>query len=379
MTKTTSKDITRRSALGYFGIGVGATMLSAMPGLSRAQAAATVEEAVEWARLNLPNSTPDIVNGAAKEGRLVLTMQRFLDDTAMARLIDAFKAHYPFLDVEYTLQNSSGFTKKFTAEVSSGKGISDYLQLPSDLKESGGYITQGAIAEFVVSQDAAFPEIAKRSGTWYAWLRQHSTTVYRKDALTDEEKQLVRSYEGLGDPRFKGRLGINNISTSVVSAGSYVLQKHSDPGIWEGIVANEPMVRGSSSQLMEGLLSGGYDISLMSGFPTAVGAALSGAPIEFGVSIRSPVLYAPGAVSALAPNPNAARLFQDWAMSQEGQNLWVELTGTISSRDDVAKAWCQQQPWFFDDPSTHVALDWDDFSEKNQAVVDKYQAELQQG
>ena len=266
--------------------------------------------------------------------------------------------------------------KKFSAELIAKKGISDYVMLPSSLKETSVYIAAGALAEFVISEDIAFPQYAKQKGIWYSWLRQHSVTMYRVGALSDAEKQLVRTYRGLTDPRFNGRLGINNVTTSVTSAGCYALLK-TDPSAWSGLAANKPVVKPSSPTLVDGLLAGEYDIALMSGFPTAASAAKIGAPVEFLITSPSPVLYAPGGISILAPNPNAARLWQDWAMSKEGMDLWTTLSGSIPSRTGIVNSWSQQQPWFFDDPTARVEIDWAEFTDKQQEIVNRFKADLQ--
>ncbi|WP_417725691.1 ABC transporter substrate-binding protein [Salipiger sp.] len=338
-----------------------------------------VGAAIEWAKTNLPASTPEIIRAAAEEGNLTLTLQRFGDDITTQAMIAKFNEHYPFIKVDYTMQNGSQIVKKFSAEQASGKGITDYLQFPSDQIQLGKFIDDGAFGEFVISDDSVFPDTAKQSGTWYPWLRQSNVTVYRVGALSDEEIELVKSYKGLTDPRFKGRIGMISGSTSNGRTGSYLLQYGDDPSLWDGLVANTPIVRPSSGPLLDGLMSGEFDVALMSGFPTAALAAKQGAPLEFLITSPSPVLFAPGLISSIAPHPNAAKLWADWGMSQEGQALWVELVGVPSARDDVPKPWVYDQSWFFDDRSVNAPLDWKDYSEKEQKVLETFQSQMQDG
>jgi ABC-type Fe3+ transport system substrate-binding protein len=51
-------------------------------------------------------------------------------------------------------------------------------------------------------------------------------------------------------------------------------------------------------------------------------------------------------ISANAPHPNAARLFQEWALSEEGQRGWFEVTSVLPSRPDVV------------DPRRETKKDW---------------------
>lgn len=316
---------------------------------------------------------------AAKEGKLVLMMQTSASDDTMTGLIKKFREHYPFISVSYTLQSTTQVMNRFTSEVNSKKGLTDCLMLPSNLKETNRYISSGAVARFTISQDAAFPAGAKRDGLWYALAADRAVTIYRKDALSDEEKKLIRTYKGLGDPRFKGRLGINGVTNSVSVTGAYVLQNHPDKSLWARLSANKPKVKTASPGLMDGLLSGEYDISIFASSASAAAAARSGAPIEFGNTALTPTLYVPNAVSALAPHPNAARLWQDWVLSKEGQNLWIEVAGSSSPRGDVGKTWARRQPWYFESPGTHNPIDWADFAAKEQQVVARFRKDMQSG
>jgi iron(III) transport system substrate-binding protein len=353
-------------------------LVTSWPSPSLAQA---VDRAVEWARANLPSSTPDIVAGAAREGELVLALLPDAPDEGTRALIRAFNAHYPFVNVSYTMLSSAQALSRFAAELSAKRGVSDYVRLPSDLKHTADHVAAGSLARFVISQDAAFPHPAKLSGFWYSSFRNNGLTAYRVGALSAEEKLLIQTFKGLGDPRFKGRLGMTGASTTSLAAmGSYILMNEPDPSIWQGLAANKPHVKASSTPLTAGLLAGEYEIAVMAGFSTVALATKAGAPIEFGVSAPSPILYAPGAISALAPHPNAAMLWQDWLMSKEGQDLWVQIILTPSARSDVVRSWAEQQPWFFGrDPATLREVNWRDFARKQQHVLARFAADMQGG
>ena len=338
-------------------------------------ASSVLTSSVAWAQ----GVNKTIEQAAAKEGKLQLLMQTGATDDTMKGLIKGFRTHYPFLTVSYTLQSTSQIMNRFTAEVNARKGFTDCLMLPANLTETNRYVASGAVAKFTISQDAAFPAEAKRDGFWYALAADRAVTVYRKGALSPEEVKLVRTYKGLGDPRFKGRLGINGITNSVAVTGAYVLQNNPDKSLWAGLAANRPKVKSASAALMDGLLSGEYDISIFAASATAAATARNGAPIEFGNTALTPTLYVPNAISALAPHPNAARLWQDWLLSKEGQSLWIEVAGSSSPRADIAKIWARRQPWFFESPGTHGTIDWADFAAKEQQVVARFRKEMQTG
>lgn len=372
--------ISRRRLMQTAGATAGTLAIAA--GCSRQDSTAhAVDEAIEWARANLPHSTPDIIKAAAQEGHLTLTMLNQGGNSEVLRsAISGFNKRYPFIAVDSTAQSTLQLIGKFNAELNAKRGTTDYINFPSNLHTTALLEKRGAILPFVVSQDAGYPAAAKRSGLWYAWRTEYPSTAYRKGGLTEEERELVRTFEGLSHPRFKNRIGIANVQNSVTAAGCYVLLNKTDPKVWEGLASNKPRVKPSAPALIDGLLAGEYDVTILAGMLSFIGGAHEGAPVEFGVSAPYPPVYTPGGISALAPHPNAAKLWQDWVMSTEGQRILVKTSGLGSARTDVGvKPWSEEQAWFFKDTSRQVDIDWDDFAQKQQDVYARFKKDMQEG
>jgi iron(III) transport system substrate-binding protein len=353
--------ITRRSTL----TGLGASIAAGLPHRAWAQAAGHVDKVIEQA--------------ATKEGKLVLLLLTTVTDETIGGMIRKFKSRYPFLNITYTIQSTPQTMNRFTAELSSRRAVTDWLMLPSNLTQTANYIARGAIAPYRISQDAAFPDDAKHGGMWYALSVERAVTVYRTGALSPEEVKLIRTYRGLGDPRFRGRLGINGVTNSVSVTTAYMLANAADKSLWRGLVANKPRVKTASPALLNGLLAGEYDISVFSSWGAASTPAQNSAPIEFGNTALTPTIYEPCGISALAPHPNSARLWQDWILSQEGQDEWVRSVGMASARSDAIQPWARRQHWFFDSPGTHKPLDWSDFSRNEAQVVARFKKDFQAG
>jgi iron(III) transport system substrate-binding protein len=63
---------------------------------------------------------------------------------------------------------------------------------------------------------------------------------------------------------------------------------------------------------------------------------LEGAPFEIVYPPEgTPPAFSPQGILKQAPHPNAARLFQDYSFSLEGQQLFVNQHGSLSARTDV--------------------------------------------
>lgn len=377
MTGFVNRDrISRRSLIQ----GGSAVACMGMPASTAAQTANAVEQAINWARKNLPNSTPEIIKGAVREGKLVLSLYNLGGgEDAVRGTIAEFRRRYPFIAVDFNRQDTTQLVSKFNAEINSGRGFSDYVNLPSNVLTSVAFLKRGALAKFTISEDAAFSAGAKNSGYYYAWRSEKATTVYRVGSLTDEEQKLVRTYQGLANPRFKGRLGTTAINNSVCATASYMLMYGPKPQLWEGLARNRPVVKSSSQALVSSILAGEVDIGVLCGSSSPLVAAKDGAPIAFGHTSPSTTLHTPGAISALAPHPNAAKLWQDWFTSVEGQRIWVALTGIEPIRSGLHQSgWAEKQPWFFDDHTVQRPFDWDAFSRRHKDVIARFAKDIQQ-
>lgn len=328
------------------------------------------EGAASWCSLNLPNSTPEIIQGAADEGRLALALQMLGDDQTTQAMIQRFTNLFPFVKVSWTSAYAIELNPMLLNDFDSGHGIHDHFQISSDLDVARQLRNMGALQRFVVSQDEAYPDSAKSSGYWYARTRTPVVTVYRKDALSTRERALLRSYRGIGDPCFRNRLGILDVSAAMAAITTDLIMHESEPETWDCIAANRPMVRSAGGPLLAGLIAGEYDVAVFGPLGTALQAVRTGAPVEFVCTSPSPRLYgALGVISSVAPNPNAARLWADWSTSRDAADLFASLTGHQSPRYDAPLSWFEQQPWYFEDPARTVTLDWSAFALRKPDVL----------
>ena len=85
-----------------------------------------------------------------------------------------------------------------------------------------------------------------------------------------------------------------------------------------------------------------------------------GAPVRWVFPKPTPANLTVQTISAKAPHPNAARLFQEWAMSSEGQAAWFKVSSVASARPDTvdprkaAKADWYKEPWYADPEELYI-------------------------
>lgn len=331
----------------------------------------SVSDAISWAAESLPKLTSDIVQGAAKEGTVNLQLLLYGED-AYKKMFEAFNKRFPFIEIEYNLQNQSDLEKKFAAEQSAKRGVGDIFILggPDEMPE---FIKDGMIRKFEISQDDAFPAGAKQTGYWYAFHRQFGVTAYRKGEAKPNELDLIKTWQGLGDPLFKGRLGIHDAENGLYRAQMYYIQYHMNASVWQRLAANGATVYAAIANGIDQLLGGGFDFLTTGSIASVNTAAHDDAPIEFVETGPSVSNYPPQAISSLAPHPNAAKVWMDWSMSNEGQSLWPTVSGVPSARHDVtAKTWYQEESWYHDADKQVDEIDWADLAAKADTVIAKF-------
>jgi ABC-type Fe3+ transport system substrate-binding protein len=371
MMSINGNDLSRR-AFVIGGVGVaGGLMVGCGSGSPKPGSTTSVSDAVTWASTNLPKLTPDVIQAAAKEGTVNLQLLLYGED-AYKKFFKAFNKRFPFIKVQYNLQDQTDLEKKFAAEQSAKKGVGDVFTLggPDEMPE---FIKKGMILKHEISEDSAFPAGAKQTGYWYAFHRQFGVTAYRAGELKPNELQLAKTWQGLGDPSFKGRLGIHDAQNGLYRAQMYYIQYHMDPSAWPRLAANGAVVYAAIANGIDQLLGGDFDLLTTGSIASVNTAAKGGAPIEFIETGPSVSNYPPQAISSLAPNPNAAKVWLDWSMSKEGQSLWPTVSGVPSARHDLtAKTWYQQKSWYHNADEQIDQIDWTDLAAKSDTVIGRF-------
>jgi iron(III) transport system substrate-binding protein len=169
-----------------------------------------------------------------------------------------------------------------------------------------------------------------KAGTYYPIVRSPSPLVWNTSKVTPDQAAELQSegYAALGDPQFKGKIAV-----SVPSAGGdnygrwYEIQQDATLGtaFEQKIAANKPAFYTSGSAMLASVEAGEVSVALGIGDSQAVRALAAGAPFQWVYPSPDIGTMQSIAISAKAPHPYAARLFEEWALSTDG------LTGATSA------------------------------------------------
>jgi iron(III) transport system substrate-binding protein len=216
---------------------------------------------------------------------------------------------------------------------------------------------EGFVAHYTPEAGPKILPDMKQDGIWYAIHANVMGLAWNTQKASAEDAQsiLAQGWDALGDPRWKGRYG----TTTPASGGSdYVFwymfmvalnDRYGDPWL-QRLAANKPDVFVSKPPMFDRLAAGEYAIIDQASQDGLSSLYLKGAPVRWTFPDPVPCNLTAQCISANAPHPNAARLFQEWALSEEGMLEWFKTTSVIPSRPDVADPRrAARRDWYGDD------------------------------
>ena len=150
------------------------------------------------------------------------------------------------------------------------------------------------------------------------WIQEYNTNAIRKDALP-------KSWDDLRQPRWKGKLGIEAANDDWYGKMVSVMGESKGLELFRAIVAANGMsVRKGHSLLGNLVVSGEVPLAITMHSNIAQSAKKKGAPVDW-IALEPIVARANGVgVLAKAPHAREARMFYEYLISDEGQQLLAD-------------------------------------------------------
>lgn len=287
-----------------------------------------------------PADYAQTIAAARKEGKVVVYSA--LDTKAAQPLIKDFSALYPDIKVEYNDMNSTELYNRFIAEAAAGQGSADVMWSSAmDLQVK--LVDEGQAMAYTSPEAPKLPQWAVYKNAAYGTTYEPAVFIYNKRLVTgDDIPQDHASFANLLNTKtdkFKGKVTTYDIEKSGVGFMFVVQDAKYFAGIKDlekGFGATSYKVYSSTGNMLEKVSSGehllGYNVIGSYAFVRAkkdpsLGVVL---PKDYTL-VLSRVLF----IGKAAKNPNAAKLFTDYVLSQRGQKLIGSDVELFSIRDDV--------------------------------------------
>jgi iron(III) transport system substrate-binding protein len=238
------------------------------------------------------------------------------------------------IKVELFRSGGSAILRRFLQEKDAGRVLADVLYT-ADPAATASLAAKDA---FVAFQPANFDKIADVAkdpqGRYYALRLNMITLFVRTDLVAPAD--VPTSWSALADARYKGKLVISDPSfTAVQVAVVGTLAKKLGWRYYEQLRGNDAMVVPGNQQLAD-MLKRGERVVAAGGLDSyAFDARKEGhkvasiVPTDGGFAVPGPIAVLKG-----SPNPNAAKAFAEFLVSDEVQHI-VVADGAYSARTDL--------------------------------------------
>jgi ABC-type Fe3+ transport system substrate-binding protein len=271
-----------------------------------------------------------LIDGAKKEGQVVFYGS--MEAASSQRIVAAFEKKYPFVKVDATRIGSERMATRLAAEAQARKVRADVVQ--QSAFDFYGVLQKGIFESYFSPERSAFPpEYRDEKGFWMMPASTLNVIAYNKKMVAAND--VPKSFWDLTEPRWKGQLLMDD-NESKWMAG--MIQYHGEVktmDLLRKLAAQEIQFR-TGHTLLQTLVAAGERAVVVVAFANGVDRLKKeSAPIEW-VSAEQVIGLTFGlAVVKDAPHPNAARLFNDYLLSREGQEA-IAAAGYHVPRIDVA-------------------------------------------
>src|SRR5215204_2945625 len=267
---------------------------------------------------------PSLVEAARKEGRIVLYTATFVE--VEQEVINEFRKRFPFIRIELIRAPGGQLITRVKTEAAAGRLAAD-LVLHSDR----GLMKQldGLFQDYAPPNAADYLEEALVSAKLWPNITPGWSIAYNKELV----KNPPKSWMDLIKPEYaNGQIG-QVIGPSGGTTWTRIMFERQvlAEDYWSKQAATKPRLYPSGAPLSDALVRGEVSIAPLI-YNIIYPKKRDGAPVDVffppeGVPI---VPYASG-IPKTAANPNAARLYMDWLLSEEGQIYSIKQHGNMTS------------------------------------------------
>jgi iron(III) transport system substrate-binding protein len=267
--------------------------------------------------------TPELIAAARKEGKL--SYYSALELNVAERLGKAFEAKYPGILVHVERSGAERIYQRIAQEQASGINAVDVAN-STDPAHYLDWKSKDWLAPYVPDDVAKYfpPDQVDPDGAYATSCGWLETIGYNTTLVKPED--APKSYADLLDPKWQGKIvkGHPGYSGAIMTA-TFVLSRELGWAFFEKLAQQKVMQVQSAADPPKKLLLGERAIMADGNDYNLLLLKDQDKPVEVVyASEGSPLIIVPSGVFRNAPNPNAARLFQSFFFSAEGQQLLVD-------------------------------------------------------
>jgi len=310
-----------------------AALMAAMPVILAAAsvwAATSAEVVARLQKMAEPQRQTYLEEEAKKEGAFSFYGTMSTDHST--RLLNAFRARYPFLKINHYRSGSTALLSKILTETRAGRYDFDAVdQEPGSIYE----MARLKLIEKYLSPNRRFvrEEMMDKDGYWTAGY--HVVVVFGYNTKLVRKDDVPKSYDDLLNPRWKGKMVLDTQDADWFHTLLEYFGEEKGLSFMKRLAALGPEMRTGHTLESQLLAAGEYSLApILYGYRVAQMLA-EGAPVDF--AMIDPVITKPrmSALASRAQHPHAAILFLDWIIGQEAQTIIAQEFGRGPVRKGV--------------------------------------------
>jgi len=272
----------------------------------------------------------ELMEGAKKEGEVIVYASMNLMEANT--LISRFEERYPFVKVRLNRTGSEKLLTKVLAETRAKRSFADVIQTVEFSMHT--FAKKGVLDRYLSPENSLYPTEFKEESYW--------TTVYYHPYVLAYNTKMVprailpRTYEGLLDPRWKGKMMMEGTKAEWFAGMLQVMGKERGLKYMRDLSKQNVTLR-VGHELLAQLVAAGegvFDINIPSSSVDRLKGR--GAPIDWIALGPAPTIMVGIGMVSHALHPHAAKLYVDFVLSREGQKL-IRGFGRLVARSDFAQ------------------------------------------
>ena len=267
--------------------------------------------------------TPELVAAAQKEGRV--NFYTAMEIATAEQHSKAFEARYPGVNVRVERSGAERVFSRIAQEYGSHIYNVDLVNT-TDAAHVLAWKREGWLAPYVPADAAQHfaPGHVDADGTFATLRILFSVIAYNTQLVKSQD--APKSFADLLDPKWMGKLVKAHPGYSgLILTATHAMARELGWSYFEKLARQKVMQVQSGVDPPKKVALGERAVMVDGADYLALLSKDKGAPIEVVYPAEgAPLINSPNAIFKAGPNPNAARLFQNWMCSGEGQQALVE-------------------------------------------------------
>lgn len=260
----------------------------------------------------------EIVEKAKKEGEVVLyTTMPYID---LQAITPAFEKKYPFLKAKFIRLRSATMFTKLQSEYRAKQYLADTVN--PTIWTIPQYFDEGLLGAYKSPErEAILESFMDKDGYWTSDYIVVGGLAYNTKLVPPN--RIPRSYQDLLDPWWKGRIGMDEVSFRWYGCMLKILGEEKGRAFMQKLSQQNANIRRNPTLITQLLAAGEFSAAINIPHRDVEEFKKMGGPVEWIAPLDQPIIMYSHVTSIAKnpPHPNAARLYIDFILSKEGQQV----------------------------------------------------------